>query len=186
MKRRGALLAAVVVSACAYVPPPATRGRFDAYGEYDPDRRVSASVVKAVDVRVFYGTAPAGFSLRDNELTVEPGFGHRILGTVRVEWTGERACWGYRDTYDKRTTMPVTKPKAIEQMKAIAASQGGDAIIYVSSRISDEPLDGEVCSLLREGHRGDLAAGWVVALVAQPAATEPAAASATVLPSATP
>jgi hypothetical protein len=159
-----ALVSATVLAAgCA--TPLTTRARFDTYGEYGAAKRTEPTAAGPDQVRVFMGTAPDGFSLRENELKVEPGFDHHVLGRVRVVYkTGY--CWDGG----------ATQRDVIAQMKAEAYHQGGDAIIYALSAIETSPTPGELCQSIRD--REDLGAGWVVVLGdRQPAATADAQAS---------
>ena len=153
----------VLTAGCA--TPLSTRARFDTYGEYGSAQKAEPTAAGPDQVRVFMGTAPDGFSLRENELKVEPGFGHRILGRVRVVYkTGY--CWDGG----------ATQRDVVAQMKAEAYQHGGDAIIYALSAIETSPTPGELCQSIRD--RDDLGAGWVVVLGnRQPAATADAQAA---------
>jgi hypothetical protein len=170
MKLVPALLAAGAALLAACSAPLQVRGRFDTYG--DVDAGGSAPAVSAEPVKVYYGTAPAGFTLRDNELKVEDGFAHRILGTVRVVWDAGNCDHG-----------GFSKKDVVEAMRRTAKERGGNAVIYASSHISDEPryVCGEVWG------KDDYGGGWVVVLAeTAPAAPVPAPAPAAAAAPATP
>jgi hypothetical protein len=164
MKLVPALLAAGAALLAACSAPLQVRGRFDTYG--DVDAGGSAPAVSAEPVKVYYGTAPAGFTLRDNELKVEDGFAHRILGTVRVVWDKGNCDQG-----------SFSKKDVVEAMRRTARERGGNAVIYASSHISDEPryVCGEIWG------KDDYGGGWVVVLAAT-AAPVPAPAAAPAVP----
>jgi hypothetical protein len=170
-------LAVAALSGCA----APLRSRFDGYGNVDAAPGAARSVGAAAQVQVFYGTAPDGFSLRDNELKVEGGHGHRILGTVQV-LRDEGHCGVSRRT----------KQEVITTLREVAHANGGNAVIYAASRISAHATPGQVCDEI-EDHL-DIGSGWVVVLgappapmpapVAPPVPTAPAAATAGPAPAA--
>jgi hypothetical protein len=128
------------------------RARFEAFGNIDAARSAGPAVSSAGDVEVFYATAPAGFSLRDNELTVEPGHNHRILGSVRV-LRSPGPC----------ASTEFTKRDVLEHMRTGAFDNGGNAVVYAQSRIADDATPEERCNAF-EGEL-EVGAGWVVVVV---------------------
>jgi hypothetical protein len=142
----GLALALAALSSCS----GPLRSRFDGYGNVDAVRDDGPSVGSAGQVQVFYGTAPAGFSLRDNELEVEDGHNHRILGTVQV--LRDESCVGSRRT----------KKDVIATLREVSYANGGNAVIYATSRISEQPEPGTVCDEI--GDHPDIGGGWVVVL----------------------
>jgi hypothetical protein len=138
------LLLATGLSACAMT----MRTRFDRYGNVDSQEEPRQAVATPADVEVFYGTSPGGFSLRDNELKVEAGYHHRILGTAVVVQAGGKCGKG-----------DAAKKDVIDQLRQAAFERGGNAVIYAISYLSDEPVD-EDCKVVRA--RGSLGSGWVV------------------------
>jgi hypothetical protein len=174
---RARLLAASAALALAALAGCSTplRSRFDGYGNVDASSRAAPAVGAAAHVQVFYGTAPDGFSLRDNELKVDGGHDHRILGTVQV----------LRDDGHCGVSQR-TKQEVIAALREVAYANGGNAVIYATSRISAQATPRQVCEEI-EDHL-DIGSGWVVVLgaapapaparpVAAPAAPAPAAAS---------
>jgi hypothetical protein len=169
---RARLLAASAALALAALAGCATplRSRFDGYGNVDVASRAAPSVGAAAQVQVFYGTAPAGFSLRDNELEVEAGHDHQILGTVQVLRDE-----GYCGVSQR------TKQEVIATLREVAYANGGNAVIYVTSRISAQATPRQVCEEIRD--HLDIGSGWVVVLGAAPApAPTPVAAPAPTAP----
>lgn len=135
------------------------KARYDATGELG-SHRDSAPTVEADDVRVFYDSAPAGFSLAENELKVEVGYQHSILGKVRVTF-GEGSC--AMEPY-------VSKDRVIGTLQEAAASAGANALIYATSTIPNG-LSGPfgpdgACTALEEARRQgpNLGFGWAVVL----------------------
>jgi hypothetical protein len=147
------------------------RSRFDGYGNVDAVHRAAPSVGAAAQVQVFYGTAPEGFSLRDNELEVEAGHDHQILGTAQV----------LRDEGHCGVSQR-SKQEVIATLREIAYANGGSAVIYATSRISAQATPRQVCEEIRD--HLDIGSGWVVVLGAPPAPSA-APAPAPVTPPAT-
>ena len=149
--------------------PTLGKGRFDAVGEYRPMAKTTPRAASPRAVKVFYGTSPAGFSLRDNELKVEPGFGHQILGTVSVR-EGDQHCSNEQIGATSGAPIPYRKNDVIAQMQETAYEHGGTAVIYAESYLSDQADGDERCKVLeRHAAYGN---GWVVVLgdAPQPAA----------------
>ena len=168
---RSLLAASITLSltACATGPMPGAmtaRGRFDNYGDVDAHAASGPAVASPDQVKVFYGTAPAGFTLRENELKVEPGFNHRIVGTVHAVWNAG-ACWEGE----------FTKKDVIAVLRSTAQQAGGNAVIYATSAVSDSTE--HVCDEI-QGKGGDFGSGWVVVVdpnaAPAPATTAPPAA----------
>jgi hypothetical protein len=166
--RAAAAALALASSVVACVPPPlvtplVVRGRFDAYGDYDASRAVEPAVEYTDDIKIFYGTAPDGFSAGERDLKVADGYGHRVLGTVRVV-RSEGVC--AKGIFRKRDV--------IDAMRVAAFERGGNAVIYATSNVSDEPSNvcGEVAG------RADYGGGWIVLLGEPEAAEAPPATTA--------
>ena len=182
----------------------AMRARFDAYGNVDTLGKATPIVAKPEDVQVFYGTSPGGFTLRDNELKVEPGYGHRILGTVSARMVRvEETSGATTQSKPVETTHAVscndpnfysslraeygrpryTKKDVVANLRQAAMERGGNAVIYVHSAVTD---DGELDATCRAIDDDDaLAAGWIVVLDAESPATPPAPPAPAPAPAAT-
>jgi len=129
--------------------PLALKNRFDHTGEYTGTASATPIVGTAEEVKVFYASAPPGFTLRENELKVEPGYTHRILGTVRTRYTDGDCRLG-------------TKADVVRSLREAAFANGGNAVIYVHSALGDAPTAAdEMC--LAPGEE-DYGGGWVVVL----------------------
>jgi hypothetical protein len=153
MAPRGALLRSHVASAllvCALAACGSTRTRFDAYGRVGGGATSGPRAPSVDAVEVYYGTAPDGFSLRDNELTVEPGYDHRILGVAQV--IAEGPC----------TSSEIDKVKVLEQLQRSAYDHGGTAVIYAHSNVSDTPVPSQRCEEIKG--KDNVGSGWVVVL----------------------
>jgi hypothetical protein len=154
------LLLAVLISACA---PLSLKAKFSETGEMGTSGSPPLSDVgEAGQVKVFYASAPDGFSLKDNELKVEPGFRHHILGTVEVKYNAG-ACDDVRDLGRPRDYIA-------ELMKRRAHLAGANAVIYAVIDVSGDD-DGKELSKLctsRELNRSlfelSFARGWAVVL----------------------
>lgn len=165
--RAAAALAVSTLVACGASKPGVTplvvHGRFDAYGDYDNTPPSPPVVAYTDDVKIYYGMAPDGFAASDRDLQVETGYGHRVIGTVRVV-RSEGDCT--RGIFRKRDV--------IDAMRVAAFQRGGNAVIYATSNVSDDPVD--VCAEI-DG-RADYGGGWIVVLGAPPASETPPATAA--------
>jgi hypothetical protein len=148
----------LLLAACI---PMQTKARFDQVGEYRGESKAAPITASPDAVKVFYGTSPPGFSLKDNELKVEPGFHHQILGTVKVVYeSGSCGDGGL-----------LSKADVIRLLRESAHAHGANAVIYAHS----EPDETPSC----ESDDNVFGAGWAVVLSddAPPAAPTPAAPS---------
>ncbi len=186
---RSSLLSIILLSLAAGSigcgPAVFSSTRFDAYGEYDASRTSAPIVATPQDVRVFYGTGPDGFSLRENELKAEPGFGHRILGTVKlVDIDGACAINDYAPSETGLTPASLTfdKKHVVTELRTKAREAGGNAIIYVHSEVPDVADGQQTCAAVKRGEA--LGSAWVVVLGAAPAAAPAGEAAAPTAPAA--
>ena len=138
-------------------------------------------VPSPAEVLVFHQNAPDGFTLRENELSVEPGFQHRILGPVEVRYDRGH-CNRARDF-----KAPV---KDLEWLiRHRAHSVGANAVIYYVSELAPGATWRELKDLCMTRayagtqHEFHYARGWAVVLSdARPPAKAPAPAPAPALP----
>ncbi len=115
--------------------PLKMQAKFKEVGEIRSAEKIVFAVDKAEDVKIFYGNSPDGFSLKENELKVEDGFGHRILGTVEIR---------YKDGTCHKNDQFSEKPRSdfFRLMRQRAFEKGASALIYVSSELAgDDDLD---------------------------------------------
>jgi hypothetical protein len=168
MRIAGLMIAAgVVASAAGCGASSRTMARFDRYGDVDKQAVATPRVAAVAEVKVYYGMAPEGFSLRDNELKAEAGYDHQILGPVVVYWNE------HGPTCNEEPEL--TKRDVIAQLRTTAYQQGGNAVIYALSEIPDDP-DKDLCWEV-EGSKWPLGRGWVVVAGARtPAPATPAGA----------
>ncbi|MEO0461435.1 MAG: hypothetical protein AAF219_11375 [Myxococcota bacterium] len=125
---------------------------FQAYGELGAAKPSGPSVAAAEDVRVFMGMAPDGFSLRENELTVEEGYGHEVLGRVFAT-RGLGLC----DVGD-------ISPELVgEALRSAAFPTGANAVIYAQSDVAESASGAEQCQIIRN-NGGRVGSGWAVQL----------------------
>ena len=151
-------VAAVWLAAGSASPQPLKlKPRFDRTGVYDPAARATPIVTSAADVKVYYGTSPPGFTLRENELAVESGYSHQILGTIKVLYE-DGSCYAGHGT----------KADLIRYLQESAFANGGNAVIYARSGLPDvQPKEGELCVPYGDE---DFGGGWAVVLREPPAA----------------
>jgi uncharacterized protein YbjQ (UPF0145 family) len=153
------VFALVATSGCT---PLAYQTRFDRIGLIASTPAAQPIVASPRDVKLYYASAPPGFSLRDNELKVEPGYTHRILGRVQVLHGG-----GYCDL----GPLPAAGRSALlEAMQQRAHAAGANAAIYVQSELEEGVGEKEVCRLANEMARARVlntrpwAEGWAVVI----------------------
>jgi hypothetical protein len=124
------------------------------------------------EVRVFFASAPEGFSLKENELKVLTGYRHRILGKLKVIGAKQHPqCWDYpdpeerkwyEDVFDYAGGLRPDKKTMLVFLKERAKEVGANAIIYVYSELPDESSD----AACKKGHATDDYAGaWAVSLI---------------------
>lgn len=120
-------------------------------------------------VLIFHDAAPPGFTLRENELKVEPGFAHRILGTVEV--SRER---GVCQQPERKQWVAETI-RLMAQQEAFAA--GANALIYYVSDVPPRATPEQFTDICIAKHssaaRRWFAHGWAVILVESPPANAP-------------
>jgi hypothetical protein len=130
-------------------------------GALDLPRSQVPIVPSAADVQVFYSSAPAGFTLRNNELQVETGYGHRIVGIIKLQ----------RDQGGRTCTL--IQRDAMEALRQGAYLNGGNAVVYATSTLgqADNPT-----ACMQAAKISDFGSGWAVVLSAAPSATPDATA----------
>jgi hypothetical protein len=141
------LAMAVLIGCGAQLKP-----RFVPVGEYvsTQQAKISPLVGSPNEVKVFYGPVD-GFALKEDELIVEKGFNHKVLGHVKV-------------VYDKGMcdSSKANKYTVIQTLQRTAFSRGANAVIYAYSNLSETPGFWDVCKYMnkREGYGH----GWAVIL----------------------
>ena len=136
------------VSGCH--PALSFKTRFDAIGEYDGASSARPILGSPDEIRLFYESSPGGFSLKENELKVERGHNHEILGFIQVMYG-----YGFIDSGD------ADKKTIIRELKKRAFSEGANAVIYVQSVL---PENASAHDRLRVAWRRPWGTGWAVVL----------------------
>ena len=152
----------VALSGCA---APSFSTRFRRVGIEGATPPPASGVAVADAVAVYNNTSPKGFSLAENELTVEEGYDHKIMGFVEV-WYKDGTCEAGDGTNYSRTTI-------IRALKERAFQEGGNSVIYADAQITED-LGDDCDHYLEFKKRGvwqrPWGHGWVV-FVAKSSAT---------------
>ena len=107
--------------------PVGIKRLYSSVGEYNPDQTYKAIVKNPGKVRIFYDSAPAGFSLAKNVLSVEEGYNHKILGTIKIDLTPG---YCYREPH-------ITKKDVMKALQEETYKKGGNAVIFAYSAVGD-------------------------------------------------
>jgi hypothetical protein len=140
-------------------------------------RTAKPSVASPDQVLVFHQNAPDGFTLRENELKVEAGYAHLILGTVEVHYAS-----GYCHVVDDYMPNADFAVQRIVREQAFRSGANANAVIYFESalRPNAPALDlTELCKSRNHVGSAAYATGWFVVVAARPAAPAPAPVTAT-------
>ncbi|MEZ4360473.1 MAG: hypothetical protein R3B48_09845 [Kofleriaceae bacterium] len=160
----------LMVIACT---PVTLKPEFTAVGALGNPVAAVAVAANAEAVQVFYASSPAGFTLRENELKVEDGFNHRIIGIVKLR----RAAGAFENCN-------VVQADAIAAMQQGAYTNGANAVVYATSPLATEP-DQLICQ--RAFEAGEFGSGWAVVLGGgTPASAPPTPVAAPAAPPTTP
>lgn len=152
-KRLVLLLAALVLlagaaSGCSSI---SVRGAFTPVGVYGQSQDATRSLDSVEDVKVYYKSAPDGFTLTNNEVEVEDGYGHTILGDIKVIYESGFCDQGHID-----------QATIIRIMQETAHEKGANAVIFANSKLSQNPTRSRVCGVAKQG--GTFGWGWAVRL----------------------
>jgi hypothetical protein len=136
----------VVLTGCA----AQLKSRFVPAGEYVSGQQTNASpsVGSPKEIKVFYGPVE-GFTLNEDELMVEKGFNHRILGYIKIVYDKGMCDSGKAD-----------KNTVIQALQQSAFSHGANAVLYAHSNLTENPDFWDVCNYMnkKEGYGH----GWAV------------------------
>ena len=136
--------------------------KFIPVGDYGSEEtKVTPSVSSPAQIRIIEGL-PAGFSWEDKEgyaeyneeLVVEKGFGHTILGYIKVDYPDVGIC----DT-------AVSKETVMRELRQGAFSHGANAVVDAHSNVGDHAgwsMFWNPCKYM--GERGGYGHGWAVLL----------------------
>lgn len=162
--RLAALVAATIsVVACA-AAPLSVNARFERIGlAGNQPAAISPKVESPNAIAVHLGSSPPGFSLRENELTVEQGYGHEILGTVSLRYAAGTC-------FDPSSFGPSPRKHFLQLLTHKAHEKGANAIIYVTSELAEDATTQDLRNLcIERAHSGSqfsrsYASGWAVVL----------------------
>jgi hypothetical protein len=126
---------------------------FDRVGEQQAVASPHA-VATSDQVKVHFLAAPPGFSLKENELKVEDGFAHRILGRVAVRYEGGFCDVGPNAHKGREPLIRIARDKTFEM--------GGNDLIYVTTDIPDNATVNDLCNALVHAHGRPVLTGWAV------------------------
>jgi hypothetical protein len=146
MKKLFIILLLFSLQACS---PLNLRTEFNPVGRMDAFQNKPKAVNSYQDILVYLKSAPEGFTLKENELKIEEGFDHIILGEIKVF---------IKRPYDAITEIINAKYKTIEELKQAAFEKGANAIIYCVTNISNDPSEAEFKRAVALG----FGSGWAV------------------------
>lgn len=170
-----AVLTSVCLLSMSCLPPLALRADYKPVGL--SSQQTGAPTVRGPqDVLLFRQNGPRGFTLRENELSVEPGYGHRILGAIEVRY--DRGACSNVENYQS----PAIELERLVRARAFAA--GANAVIYYQSDLTTTSPAVELRQLCisrttRQTQRElSYAYGWAVVISDSPKAPAAPAVSA--------
>jgi len=142
--------AATAATGC-FAKPLRLRAEYTPVGPVGQTRPVRADVTTLSDVVVYYKSAPAGFTLRENELKVEPGFHHIILGELVVA-RRDGACYVPQETISTpqgRRYRYTNQRDVLDTLRQKAYVIGANAVVYAYSSLKQKSDKGDACEPLR-------------------------------------
>jgi hypothetical protein len=107
----------------------------------------NVSIVNEADAQLIVQSAPPGFSLRENGLKVEPGYGHRIVGVLKVR----EAHSGARSLLQR---------DALTSLRRGAFSNAANAVVDAYTPLAQEEQEGTACRRARAA--ADFGSGWAL------------------------
>ncbi len=114
------------------------------------------------DIKLYIGSSPSGFTLKDNELEVEEGYNHKIIGRIKghtgnFEEDGQKY-YGHTCRRSKKNGSNTV----YMWLKKAAYKGGANAIIFAYSTLPEEITGGSACYLAITND--DFGGGWAVVL----------------------
>lgn len=121
------------------------------------------------EVAIYIKSSPEGFTLKENELQIEDGYDHTIIGEININKTTyspeskrRMLLWGI-PTFGYGALFMMRKPKeakdrTIEALQAKAFEKGANAVIYCVINVSNDVTNGE----LTKAHIDGYGYGWAV------------------------
>lgn len=136
--------------------------KFIPAGDYGSEETHAApSVNSPAQIQIVEGL-PVGFSLEDKEgyaeyneeLVVEKGFGHKVLGYIKVDFPNVGIC-----------TTDVAKKTVMQELRQGAFSHGANAVVDAHSNVGDHDWWTRFINPCKYmGERGGYGHGWAVLL----------------------
>jgi hypothetical protein len=116
-----------LVFAVSCAGPVGIKSIYSSVGEYKPDQVYEPIVNDPSQIRIFYDSAPAGFTLVTNTLSVEEGYNHKILGTIKIDLLPG---YCYKEPH-------ITKSTVMKALQEEAYKRGGNAVIFAYSAVDE-------------------------------------------------
>ena len=152
--RLALVLCALFANAC--VSTIELNAEYTPVGAQGTAHREQPTVASPHEVRVYYKSSPPGFTLGENELEVEPGFDHRILGELKVRGDGTvNDCGGEGSPGQK---------DVFAKLQAVAHAVGANAVIYAYSEVAQT---GRFMDCRNALERNEFGGGWAVVVSAE-------------------
>ena len=160
IKKSVILFLVITISFLGCIPLQYKTG-FNRIGEYQIKTKKKPIVKTPEEIKVYLNSSPDGFSLKENELKVEPGYKHKILGSLKVKYLNGSCSTGPN----------AGKPEVlITILKERAYKEGGNAIIYTYNHFPDDATQSDICRSISEKRQSrvitdfSFAGGWLVVL----------------------
>ena len=112
----------------------------------------ATSALRPDQVRLFRKTAPDGFRLERDVLTVDAGSGHRVLAEIVLR--GDEGSCAYGSP---------TSELVLRALRERAAAVGADAVVFADSAVGDAS-DESACMRIRSSQDNVFGRGWAVVL----------------------
>ncbi len=124
MKKIIVILSLFLVSGCALK----LRSEFNPVGKYDSVLANKPIVSSHSEISIYLKSAPDGFTLKENELQVEEGYNHKVLGEVNIVHKS-----GFSDV-----GISHLKSQVVDKFKQSAYETGANAVIYCVVNVSEK------------------------------------------------
>jgi hypothetical protein len=148
---RLSIIAFLVLFFAVSCAPVGIKSIYNSVGEYKPDQNYEPIVKDPSRIRIFYDSAPAGFTLITNALSVEEGYDHQILGSIKIDLLPG---YCYKEPH-------ITKSTVMKALQEEAYKRGGNAVIFAYSAVDETNKGG--CDFSYS--RSVFGFGWVVIIV---------------------
>lgn len=161
--RATVLVALIATAVGCFTQPIRLRAEYTPMGPVGETQPVRTEARSPDNVRVWYKTSPDGFTLGENELQVEAGFQHIILGEIIVVRQD-----GYCDlpletvnTPDGRRYRYTNQRDVLAALRQKASLIGANAVVYAYSNLKQKSERFDACQPLRRPDQ-EYGGGWAV------------------------